>query len=332
MNLVWYQRAQETSPKGVKATGRDVCLKKRVQLPWFLMRKSNNIFITVVPTNERNGGLLKLNRGLSWVQALRPFAIYNKPASFADKAQAKLEQKKVYSHGFPAFYKNFGEDKDRILKENAGKAAIYLITNKVTKKKYIGKSDDLQGRFANYFSKEFLKRNKGSSLIYRNLLRFGFENFSLTILEYCPADDLQNKEQHFINIFMPSLNIRKMVTNSDKSIVSKKNHTAEPKSNSKSQDEIINNLHRRNPDLDEFKKNITIPLEIKEMMDLAESTHNPLGWWYQVDKERNGHFAIWFLNKKTDQAFYGYTAYWKDGEILNLNGFYKLKIQQPKDL
>lgn len=56
---------KETSPKGVKATGRDVCLKKRVQLPWFLMRKSNNIFITVVPTNERNGGLLKLNRGLS---------------------------------------------------------------------------------------------------------------------------------------------------------------------------------------------------------------------------------------------------------------------------
>jgi hypothetical protein len=27
---------KETSPKGVKATGRDVCLKKRVQLPWFL--------------------------------------------------------------------------------------------------------------------------------------------------------------------------------------------------------------------------------------------------------------------------------------------------------
>jgi hypothetical protein len=94
-------------------------------------------------------------------------------------------------------------------------------------------------------------------------------------LEYCPADDLQNKEQHYINIFMPSLNIRKMVTNSDKPKISKKNRTAE--TNQKDQNEIINNLHNRNPHLDEFKNNITIPLKVKEMMDLAESTHNPLG-------------------------------------------------------
>lgn len=76
---------------------------------------------------------------------------------------------------------------------------------------------------------------------------------------------------------MPSLNIRKKVTNSDKPKISKKNLTAEMKSNLKSQEEIINNLHRLNPDLAEFKKNINIPLEVKEMMDLAESTHNPLG-------------------------------------------------------
>ena len=193
------------------------------------------------------------------------------------KAQAKEEQKKVYSLGFPAHYKSIGADKDRILNENDNKAAIYMITNKVTKKRYIGKSENLRGRFANYFSKKFLEINKGSSLIYRNLLRFGFENFSLTILEYCPADNLQNKEQHYINIFMPSLNIRKLVTNPNKSKVSKKNRTTKPKSNTKSQDEIINNLHKQNPDAAEFKKNIAIPVVVNEMMNLAESTNNPLG-------------------------------------------------------
>jgi hypothetical protein len=38
-------------------------------------------------------------------------------------------------------------------------------------------------------------------------------------------------------------------------------------------------------------------------MDLAERTHNPWGWWYQVDKESDGHFAIWFINKSTDKVF-----------------------------
>jgi hypothetical protein len=63
------------------------------------------------------------------------------------------------------------------------------------------------------------------------------------------------------------------------------------------------------------------------MMNLAESNNNPLGWRYRIDKESNGHFAVWFLNNKTDQAFYGYTAYWKDGEILNKVGFYELKAR-----
>lgn len=167
-----------------------------------------------MPSSEINEGPLKLSRGLSQFAAPRSSSVdtigvgclFPSHAKFSalsparstssiSKAQAKEEQKKVYSYGFPALYKNIDADKDRILKENVGKAAIYMITNKVTKKKYIGKSEDLRGRLVNYFSKEFLERNKGSSLIYRNLLRFGFENFSLTILEYCPADDLQIKEQ-----------------------------------------------------------------------------------------------------------------------------------------
>lgn len=287
------------------------------------MIKNLRIIFSVVPTGERNGGLLKLNRGLSWVASVSPFVIYNRPDSgFAitrsyssdarlNKAQAKLELKKVYSKGLPAFYTNIEADKDRLLKENYDKAGIYMITNKVTKKKYIGYSIELRGRFFSYFSKRFLEANKGSSLIYRSLLKFGFENFSLTILEYCSIEDLQIRKQYFIDVFKPSLNIRKDVFNPN-------NLRAQP---------------RLNPHLEEFKKNITIPLKVKKLMDLSESTPsvNPLGWRYHVDKESNGHFTIWFLNYKTDQAFYGYTAYWKDGKILNKVGFYELKAPKPTE-
>lgn len=300
-----------------------------------MKRNYYNIFNTVFPSSERNEGLLKLRRGLSWVAVTRSLSTDTHEA--ANKAQAKLEAKKVYSYGFPAYYKNFEEFKDLILRDNKGRAGIYMLTNKITKKKYIGKSSDLQSRFVNYFSKGFLDTNKGGSLIYRHLLKFGFENFSLTILEYCPIDDLQSREQYFIDVLKPLLNIRKDVSNPLKPKISKKKSSlrladSEPNTPSMSQDEIINSLHKSNPDLAEFKKNIIIPLRVKEMMDLAESTDNPKGWWYQVDKESNGHFAIWFLNNKTDQAFYGYTAYWKDGEISNNVGFYELKAPRPIDL
>lgn len=94
-------------------------------------------------------------------------------------------------------------------------------------------------------------------------------------------------------------------------------------------DEILNSLHRFNKDLADFKDNITIPKRVKILMDLAESTHNPWGWWYQVYKESDGHFAIWFINKSTDKVFYGYSGRWKDGKILDYSGFYQLKAPKP---
>jgi group I intron endonuclease len=168
-----------------------------------------------------------------------------------------------------------------------------MITNKVTKLKYIGKSSNLQGRFIYFFSAGHLDINKGGSLIYRNLLRFGFKNFSLTILEYCSIHNLQSRKQHFINIFKPRLNFRKDVWISsfggiapkfsslattlpavEASISNLKMGWASPEA---AKDEIIHDLHRLNTDLKEFKKNIAIPIEVKDMMDLAESNNNPLG-------------------------------------------------------
>lgn len=185
-----------------------------VQLPWFLMKKHNNhLYISVVPTGERNEGLLKLRRGLSWVAVSRPLSTDAQAAAFGPTdgpRKPKINKKK----SFPT-----------IPKLNSPFFGGALATNK---------------------------------------------------------------------------------------------------------DEILNSLHRFNKHLAEFKDNVIIPQRVQILMDLAERTHNPWGWWYQVDKESDGHFAIWFINKSTDKAFYGYSGRWKDGKILDYNGFYQLKAPKPR--
>lgn len=101
-----------------------------------------------------------------------------------------------------------------------------MLTNNVTKKRYIGKSSNLLDRFLNYSSQNSLK-NHPNSLIGKALLKFGFSNFSLTILD---ADrnltqtgkehyesTLNEKEQYFINLLKPQYNIRKSVVKPPKS-------------------------------------------------------------------------------------------------------------------
>lgn len=43
--------------------------------------------------------------------------------------------------------------------------------------------------------------------IYVALLKYGYGNFSLTILETCDKDSLMSKEKHFFDIYSPEYNI-----------------------------------------------------------------------------------------------------------------------------
>jgi group I intron endonuclease len=93
-----------------------------------------------------------------------------------------------------------------------------MIKNKVTKKFYIGKSKDLKGRFYNYLNIQRLMENK-SSRIHKALLKFGFENFSITILEFIesPTSKLLNeREDFYIKVFKPQYNIKRSQFNMDK--------------------------------------------------------------------------------------------------------------------
>jgi len=43
--------------------------------------------------------------------------------------------------------------------------------------------------------------------INRALLKYGYANFALEILEYCPCSELLAKEKHFIDLYRPEYNL-----------------------------------------------------------------------------------------------------------------------------
>ena len=79
-----------------------------------------------------------------------------------------------------AIYYNCGLEKARILKENREKAAVYRLVNNINHKTYI----------------------------HNALLKHGFDNFTLEILEYCEEGiNPTTREQYYFSILKPEYNI-----------------------------------------------------------------------------------------------------------------------------
>jgi group I intron endonuclease len=86
------------------------------------------------------------------------------------------------------------------------KAPLYLYRGASG---YVGSSSNLSRRFRHYFSLKSLKGYKGSSHIYRSLLKYGYSKFKLEILKYCsPAQGIK-WEQYYFDLFKPEYNILK---------------------------------------------------------------------------------------------------------------------------
>ena len=116
------------------------------------------------------------------------------------------------------FYENLFDMKKIILNENKGKSGIYMLTNNINKKIYIGQSSNLSNRFKNYFYISYIK-SQANLIINRALIKYGYSNFSLTILEYCDISDLLTREQFYFDKLNPQYNIlkKKIARNSLKS-------------------------------------------------------------------------------------------------------------------
>lgn len=89
-------------------------------------------------------------------------------------------------------------------------SGIYKITNNCNSKSYIGKSKDIQTRWRAHHTEPFNPNaDMYDSLFYRAIRKYGIDNFSFEILEYCSEEQLNEREQYWIsyyNTYINSLN------------------------------------------------------------------------------------------------------------------------------
>jgi group I intron endonuclease len=78
--------------------------------------------------------------------------------------------------------------------------------NKLKGKKYVGSSINLRRRLLEYYNINRLLNEKCMPINVA-LLKYGYHNFSLTILEICEVDNLMSREKHFFNKYSPEYNI-----------------------------------------------------------------------------------------------------------------------------
>lgn len=114
---------------------------------------------------------------------------------------------------FPIVYHNADSQKKEIYLNNKGKSGVYMWVNTINNKRYLGSSTDLQRRFSAYFSVAYLTKYN-TSMIHRALLKYGYSNFSLHILEYCNKEDLIAREQYYLDLYKPEYNVLKVAGSS----------------------------------------------------------------------------------------------------------------------
>ena len=77
----------------------------------------------------------------------------------------------------------------------------------MNRKSYVGSGVDLAKRLRSYYNENDLKKN--SRPIQDALLKYGHNNFTLEILEYCDKTKLLDREQFYFDILNPEYNILK---------------------------------------------------------------------------------------------------------------------------
>ena len=82
--------------------------------------------------------------------------------------------------------------------------------NKVNDNTYVGSSVNLARRLRVYYDFSFIpSRLKSSkSRIYSAILKHGYSNFQLEILEYCTVENVISREQYYLNLLKPEYNLQ----------------------------------------------------------------------------------------------------------------------------
>lgn len=122
----------------------------------------------------------------------------------------------LFSNTVPIkIYLNADLNKERIILENKDKAGVYQFINLLTGESYVGSSTNLSRRLRQYYSYSHISsKTRGKSIVCSSILKNGYSNFSLTILEYSEIKDIINREQFYIDVIVPTMNILQVAGNS----------------------------------------------------------------------------------------------------------------------
>ena len=114
------------------------------------------------------------------------------------------------------FYEDAEKLKHLILLENKDRSGIYKWENKISGEFYIGSAVDLSKRMSEYYRESYITHpSRGKSIICYALVKYGYSNFSLSILEYCNRDEVITREQYYLDLLNPTYNILKYAYSSD---------------------------------------------------------------------------------------------------------------------
>lgn len=84
-------------------------------------------------------------------------------------------------------------------------SGIYIITNTVNDKAYIGSSVDIHKRWKRHLKD--LKANKHHSIILQRAWnKYGEKSFTFSVLEKCSEENLLNEENYYFKILKPEYN------------------------------------------------------------------------------------------------------------------------------
>jgi len=86
-------------------------------------------------------------------------------------------------------------------------SGIYLITNMINGKMYVGQSKNIYNRFKSHKASAFSENVKRHYLLYRSIRKYGLENFRFEVLEECKPELLLEREQYWYNMLKPEYNL-----------------------------------------------------------------------------------------------------------------------------
>ena len=87
---------------------------------------------------------------------------------------------------------------------------VYLLKCKINNKKYVGSSREINSRLALHFNRE--ARNYPYKPLYKDINKYGRENFEWEVLEECDPSELREKEQYYFDLIQPEYNLVKPFT------------------------------------------------------------------------------------------------------------------------